>query len=108
MMRLQPLPFSLALASGILAIGTPAQTSPSVDQPGTPLLQVKIISSKETYAVNETILTKTIFINLSYKTLFFPEPVRQIHVPNKDTSSFRPKGVAVRNGNSFWTPSMAD
>jgi hypothetical protein len=83
MMMLQPLTFSLALALGILAIGTPAQTLPSVDQPGTPLLQLKIISSKETYAVNETILTKTIFINLSDKTVCFPEPVQQVHVPEQ-------------------------
>jgi hypothetical protein len=82
-MRQQFLTALLGLALGAFAFGTPAQSAASVDHPATPILRLKIIPSKETYAANETILIKTIFTNLSDKTVCFPQPVQQIHVPEQ-------------------------
>jgi hypothetical protein len=89
-MRLQSLTVCLVPALGALAIGAPAQTVASIDQPGTPLLQLKVVPSKEAYTAKETILTETIFTNLSDKTVCFRSLRSKYRTPNRDTWSFTP------------------
>lgn len=45
-----------------------------------PVLQIKLIPSKETYALKESVMTKTVLANLSDKLLCFPKPAQGKHV----------------------------
>jgi hypothetical protein len=45
-----------------------------------PELKVKVISGKETYSLREDVFTKTEFLNLTDKTLCFPEPAQDVQV----------------------------
>ena len=73
-MMQQFLTVSLVFTLGACAIGTASQTVASKDRSATPVLQLRIIPSKETYAPSESVITKTVFTNLSDKLLCFPKP----------------------------------
>jgi len=75
------LAISLSFSFSVFAIGTPPQTVASKDRLGTPVLRLKVISNKETYAVKESVLTKTTFTNLSDMVLCFPKPEQGRQVP---------------------------
>jgi hypothetical protein len=77
----QFLAISLSFCFSVLAIGTPSQTAAGKDRSGTPVLRLKLIPNKETYAVKESVLTKTTFTNLSDAVLCFPKPEQGRQVP---------------------------
>jgi len=79
--RQQFLTVSLVFTVTVLTIGAPSQTVDKKNRPETPLLRLTMISSKDTYALKEGILIKTIFTNQSDKTLCFPKPEQEIEVP---------------------------
>lgn len=53
-----------------------SQTSENTAPQKIPELKLRIIPSKETFAVDEKVFTKLEFTNLSDKTLCFPQPAR--------------------------------
>jgi hypothetical protein len=73
-MMQQFLTISLLFTLSACAIVTASQTVASKNRSATPVLQLRIIPSKETYAPRESVITKTVFTNLSDKLLCFPKP----------------------------------
>jgi hypothetical protein len=67
------------LASSICAQSQTSVKSKTI-RPSPPELRVKVISSKETYFLREDVFTKTEFLNLTDKTLCFPEPAQDVQV----------------------------
>jgi hypothetical protein len=60
---------------------TPPQTVTSKDRSGTPVLRLELIPNKRNYGMNETVLTKTTFTNLSDTVLCFPKPEQGRQLP---------------------------
>jgi|HubBroStandDraft_6_1064221.scaffolds.fasta_scaffold782239_1 hypothetical protein len=71
----------LVFTVAALAIDASSQTVARKDPPGTPMLRLKVIPSKEDYVLKEDVLTKTIFTNQSDKILCFPKLEREIEIP---------------------------
>ena len=70
--------FLIMIAVAASSICAQSQTSvkSKTIRPSPPELKVKVISSKETYFLREDVFTKTEFLNLTDKTLCFPEPAQ--------------------------------
>jgi hypothetical protein len=74
--------FFLMLAVAALSVTAQLQTSvkSKTIRPSPPELKVTVISSKETYFLREDVFTKTEFLNLTDKTLCFPEPSQDCEI----------------------------
>jgi hypothetical protein len=68
--------FLVLAAFGACSICALSQTSENTAPHKIPELKLRIIPSKETFAVDEKVFTKLEFTNLSDKTLCFPQPAR--------------------------------
>lgn len=83
---------ALLFTGGALVAGAPPQVVVRKDGTETPVLRLKVIPSKETYAVKESVLTKTIFTNVSDRTLCFPKPEQKIEDPQQGYVTFQVVG----------------
>jgi hypothetical protein len=61
--------------------GTRPQTARSITPTALPLLRLKFVPNKETYAMNERVFIKAVITNLSDQTLCFPKPDREATNP---------------------------
>jgi hypothetical protein len=88
--------FLISLAVGACAISVPAQTAGKALPHKAPELKIRIVPSKETYALHEKVFTKTEFTNLTDKTLCFPKPAQACQ--NTGSGSLITTGEAVATG----------
>ncbi len=66
---------------GMSSIAARPQTANDLPASAAPLLKLRIILGKETYALHEPLFIKTEFTNLSDRTLCFPKPEQGRTVP---------------------------
>src|SRR5271169_6319698 len=61
-------------AFGLSSMASWPQTAVEVRPSSTPELNLKTILAKQTYNLNEVVVTQAVFTNLTEKTLCFPKP----------------------------------
>jgi hypothetical protein len=94
----------VAVAASLVSVESQTAGKNKAIRPRAPELEVKVIPSKTTYALHEDVFTKTEFINLTDKTLCFPEPAQGQQVVA--SGSLTTMAVPVNPPES--TPSEAD
>ena len=61
-------------AFGLSSVATRSQVAREAHPSSTPELKLKTVLTKQTYNLNENVVTQAVFTNLSEKTLCFPKP----------------------------------
>jgi len=70
----------LAIAASSICAQSQTSVESKTIRPSPPELRVKVISSKETYFLREDVFSKAEFLNLTDKTLCFPEPAQDCEI----------------------------
>jgi hypothetical protein len=65
---------SVLFSLGVGSMAFRPQVPDSLPLPNAPMLKLTTVPNKAAYSLNETVLTRTVFTNLSDKTLCFPKP----------------------------------